>query len=155
MENKIILFLNKWSEFNKFLRLFMDKIAVAQAEANDAEFFIECLDKNDIKRFYDDRIVLREMLFKLGEENLLVSTVYEWEELKVKYPIIAQIGYKSPFSLILSIPNIAALIRYSLYHPDRPIRESIVVSLNFIEYLSYKYPKVKENFIHFWHLNIN
>ena len=155
MEDNIILFLNKWSEFNKFLRLFMDKIATAQAETGDAEFFIDCLDKNDIKRFYDDRVILREMLFKLGEENLLVGTVYEWEELKINYPFVAQVGYKSPFSLILSIPNIAVLIQVSLNNSERPIRESISVSLNFIEYLSYEYPKIKEHFIHFWHLNIN
>lgn len=155
MEDKIILFLKKWSEFNKFLRLFMDKIASAQAEANDAEFFIECLDKKDIQRFYDDRMELREMLFRLGEDNLLVAVVYEWEELKVKYPMVAQVGYKSPFSLILSVHNIAELIQLSSNETARPIRESMAVSLNFIEYLSYQYPKIKKQFIHFWHLNVS
>ena len=156
LEDEIIQFLKKWSEFSKFLRQFMDKISIVTEQSHSNDFFIEYLDKQEIQRFYDDRIMLREMLFKLGEDNLIVGTIYEWEELKVKYPLIAKVGYKSPFSLILSIPNLAELIQITIEErTERPIRQSIMVSLNFIEYLSYQHPKVKEHFVHFWHLNIN
>jgi hypothetical protein len=53
--------------------------------------------KETREEFFNHRDSLRKKLFFLGESALIPGTIYSWEQLKVEYPSVSDIGFLTPF----------------------------------------------------------
>lgn len=93
------------------------------------------------EELFSSTLKLREKIFLIQEENLSVVTIYAWNRLKIDFPRIEKIGYLTPFGFIVDWQSIPYLV---YVYSKEGLREAIFVSDDFIEYLLFKYPELKE-----------
>ena len=75
-------------------------------------------------------------LLDIGENNLVITPMYHWNELLVKYPKINQIGFQTPFSFLshwLSLHHLAQLTK------EDGFREALLLVDRYIALLEYKF----------------
>jgi len=96
----IYQFCESWLEYLPFMLLLVTKIQGHEMR-QDGQIF-EFLDENreDLKKFHEWRSKLRELLFKVGEEELYIADNQHWEKLKKESKIFEAQSYLTPFSLI-------------------------------------------------------
>ena len=74
-------------------------------------------------------------LLDIGEENLIIEPMYHWEELKLKHPLIKEIGFKTPFSYLchwLSLPHLKQLEK------EQGFREALFIVSDYLDLLTHQ-----------------
>jgi hypothetical protein len=74
-------------------------------------------------------------LLDIGEDNLVIEPMYHWEELKIKYPRIKDVGFKTPFSYLchwLSLPHL------SMLEKDQGFRDALFIVCDYLDLLTHK-----------------
>jgi hypothetical protein len=84
--------------------------------------------------------VIRELLFKIGEKNLILHKIPDWYKLKENHKFGVCKDYDSPFSFLSKLGNPIAAVNN---HRDE-VGAAIHISLQFIEYLGYKYKGISK-----------
>jgi hypothetical protein len=135
----LIDFYREWVEFSTFLFIFINKIDVYLAHEKKTKMgkFDEVT--SEVKKYHSHRKKLRELLHVIKEENLVVSRIPNWEEMKGKYEIIEERGYETPFSFLLDFQNPIAFVN----HHGKEAWEAMHVSNEFIEHLVYEHNYLK------------
>ena len=82
---------------------------------------------------------LRELLFRVGEENLIVQPIPSWIDLATSDDYIKRLGYRTPFSYLLDMRNPIGFVNHHL----NASWGSIWISYEYLEFLSYRYEDVK------------
>jgi hypothetical protein len=90
--------------------------------------------------YYRSRDILRELLFRIGEEHLIVYDNKHWSQIKNKAAIFKDRDYKTPFSFLLDLGAPIAEINLN----GEAIKWSLATSEEYIEHLSYKYKYIKK-----------
>ena len=137
--DQLLNFVREWMQFCDFYFVFHNKVDLKFNEDLDFEFGLD----EQIESFQEwhKRIKsLRELLFHLGEETLLVKTVNEWEDLKQEDDYLQKRDYQSPFSYMI---DFEAPVHSVVNHGDS-MWKAWQISYRFLEYLSFKHENVKE-----------
>lgn len=135
----IYQFCESWLEYLPFMFLLVTKIQGHEMR-QDGQIF-EFLDENkeDLKKFHEWRATLRELLFKVGEEELYIADNQHWEKLKKESKIFEAQSYLTPFSFILdqTQPWLVAVVH------QNEAWAALHISDEFIERVAFKHPKVE------------
>ena len=143
-EEQILDFLQEWRLFSSQFHNLIDVLGMGWVGDDKRDVFSE-VSKETREKFFNHRDSLRKKLFFLGESALIPGTIYSWEQLKVEYPLVSDIGFLTPFSVVLEVSCLA-----SLFHVTKPadeehyVRVSLFIAEDFIEYLTYKYPALEK-----------
>lgn len=132
----IYYFAKLWYDFYDLLFILYNRIELSLTKNNNI-FDDEKL-LNDIKDYHEKSQKIREIIFKIGEKNLILNSVPDWRELSEKSEYIKMKNYISPFSLLSNLGNPIAAVN----HHGKDIWRAIHISLQFIEYLSFRYKKI-------------
>jgi HNH endonuclease len=97
------------------------------------------------KEWHRRRDQLKELLFLAGEPNTAIHHIPDWERLKKECAYIQEGKYLTPFSFMLDFVNPV----YMVVNYGKELWKASFISQEFMDYLSFKYPPVKE----FWKLN--
>lgn len=141
LEESLKIFIQEWRFYIQRLDLFCSTIQALPKNIDDYLEEVEKRTKITSEEIFSLSLKLREKIFLIGEENLWITTIYSWNRFKINFPHIEKIGYLTPFSFIsdwYSIPNLM-----NAYN-EEGLREAIFLSYDFIEYLTFKYPKLKD-----------
>lgn len=92
-----------------------------------------------LDKYWDRRLRLRELLYRIGEENLVVHQSKYWVLFKKEEHVFAERDYLSPFSFLLDLGAPVGTIN----HYNTAINKSIDVANELVEYLEYKYKYLK------------
>jgi len=143
-EEQIFDFLQEWRSFSSQFHRLIDVLGMGWVGEDKKGVFNE-VSKETREEFFNHRDNLRKKLFFLGEAALIPGTIYSWEQLKVEYPSVSDIGFLTPFSVVLEVSCLA-----SVFHVTKPadiehyVRVSLFIAEDFIEYLTYKYPVLEK-----------
>lgn len=147
VESDIAVFLEEWTEYTKKLQIFCDAHELLVSQNTDIFNLYSTLEKEygvSTADLFSASYQLRKKLFALGEQELNIEPIYNWTRLKLQFPNIADINFLTPFSVTIYWHSIPDLMRL---YKESGLRESIFVGHDFIENLSFKYPKALEKFI--------
>lgn len=138
-------FCRRWIEYANFLFVFIDEVYIAHRKSS----YSYLLEKNRFKEYHNHIDLLRELLFKVGEENLIISKNRSWEKLQTKTHMPTGMPIKNfltPFSLLLEFDNPCLAINENDYMNEHAVSmwEASWISLRFINTLSYKYSFLKK-----------
>jgi hypothetical protein len=138
-EEAIAQFAKEWLAFYGFFFLFHTKIS------SDLDPTMPYrLDMDDeaklLKEWHERTQRLRELLFVVGEKNLVVAMIHDWEELKERDEYIRKRGYETPFSYML---DFRAPV-YAINNHGHSLWIANQISLEYLEYLSYTSDRVKQ-----------
>ncbi|EPG7968158.1 TPA: hypothetical protein IHK17_001863 [Escherichia coli] len=78
--------------------------------------------------------VIQKILLDVDEKHLVVEPMYHWNELRIKYPQIKDIGFKTPFSYLthwVSLPHLKQLVE------EQGFRECLFISVFYLELLKH------------------
>lgn len=133
---QIYCFAKLWYDFEDLLSLLINQIQISQIEKksifDDEELF------NNIKDYHEKSQKIRKMIFRIGEKNLILNSTPDWIELSEQSEYITSRNCISPFSLLSNMgPPIAAV-----NHHGEDIWAALAISLQFVEYLSFRYKKI-------------
>ena len=136
--HQIYYFAKLWYDFYDLLFILHNRIEMSFTNGknifNDEELL------NNIKAYHEQSKKIREIIFKIGEKNLILNSVPDWIELSEQSKYIKINNYISPFSLLSNLGNPIAAVN----HHGKDIWAAIHISLQFIEYLSFKYKKISK-----------
>ena len=134
MEVSLNKFLDVWKPYHKEIFWFVDY--------NLDDFFkdpfpaIKDPKINERREYIFEQLKqVQYVLLEIGDENLVFEPMYHWEELKLQYPKIKEIGFKTPFSFLchwLSLPNLNSLVK------DHGFRDALFVSEIYLDLLTHK-----------------
>ena len=114
----------------KFIRLHVELYNVTQL-----------IEHRDMVEGWDQaRRQVKEALYKAGEKNLEVQKIRDWERLKRSNSYISEEEHLTPFSYITNFQNPISMVAIE----GNEARLAGLISYEFIDYLSYRYPEVKE-----------
>ena len=135
----LIDFTREWVKYSTLLFIFINKIEVylAHEQKTNMGKFDELTP--EVKKYHSHRKKLRELLHAIREENLVVSRIPNWEEMKGKYKIIEERGYETPFSFLLDFQNPIAFVNLH----GKEAWEAMHVSNEYIEHLFYEHNYLK------------
>jgi hypothetical protein len=126
-------------DFEDFFFVFFIEVELAvrnsQKEAWRSEEYMA-----KVREWHHRRGALRELLYLTGEDHLVLQDVPNWQRLRRQEQYIEEGNYKPPFSFILDFVNPIAIINLH----GNAVWTALHISKEFIEILSWKYPKVKE-----------
>ena len=134
MEDKFHNFIEVWKPYHKELFWFVDY---------DLD---KCLDRDFGTDEEPEVKTRREFIFEqvkqvqfalmdVDESSLIVEPMYHWEELKLKYPKIKEIGFRTPFSYLchwLSIPHLKHLEK------EQGFRDALFIVNDYLDLLTHK-----------------
>jgi hypothetical protein len=132
-------FVRQWLDFSDFFSLYFSEIQTNIKNSDENWLFWE-KSRANIKEWHSRRTALRELLYLTGEDNLVLKIVHNWERLERQERYIKEGNYKTPFSFLLDFVNPVAMVNL---HGDA-VWIALQIAEEFIEILSWKYPKVKE-----------
>lgn len=146
-EAEIAIFIEEWKEYALNLECFCDSFDLAKKGMGKNHVANLIQEVEDLcgftpKQMFDSAYQLRKKLFLLGEQELYIGIIYQWNEFKTLFPI-TELGFITPFSLTLYWRSIPELIQL---YDNKGLREAIFVCDNFIENLVFRYPKTLEKF---------
>jgi len=134
-------FYKEWSEFADFLgflHVLIESYLLEKSPRIDSDAAKKVFAR--IKEYRNRRAKLRQLIFQVGESNLMVQKIPGWENLKQHNPNFKKRDYNTPFSYLLDIVNPIAAINLH----GKTVREVYYISFEFMEYLEYKYPFLKK-----------
>ncbi len=146
IEEKILDFLQEWKVFACQFHEFIDVLGMGWInDGKERRDVFEEIKKEDREEFFNRRNNLRKKMFFLGEANLIPGTVYSWEKLRVEYSSVSDIGFLTPFSLVLEVSCLVDVFHVTKpSDKEHPVRVALFVAEDFIEYLTYKFPLLEE-----------
>jgi len=135
----IYQFCESWLEYLPFMFILVTKIQGHEMRQDGQIFEFKDANKEDLKKFHEWRSKLRELLFKVGEEELYIADNQHWEKLKKESKIFEAQPYLTPFSFILdqTQPWLIALVH------QNEAWAALHISDEFIERIAFKHPKVE------------
>ena len=138
-EETIAQFAKEWLAFYGFFFLFHTKISSDLDPTMPYRLAIYDEAKS-LDEWHARTQRLRELLFVVGEENLVVAMIHDWEELKERDEYIRKRGYKTPFSYMLDFKAPV----YAINNHGHSLWIANQISLEYLEYLSYTSDTVKQ-----------
>jgi hypothetical protein len=138
--SSLVNFCLSWVQFTSFLFLFIPKVDsyLLHEKRTNCSKLDELMP--EVEKYHTYRDQLRELLHSLKEPSLVVTKVYNWEEIKKKYKIFEERQYDTPFSFLLDFKNPIAF--FNLH--GKEAWEAMHVSNEFIEYLGYEHKFLKQ-----------
>lgn len=136
----LIRFTKKWKEFSGFWILFHMKID--SSLIHNKELVFEDLDEEtkNFKKYHILRKDIRELIFLIGEENLLVKNIPDWEKLIKEEEYLKDNEYKTLFSFMVEFNNPI----YAVNKFGKPLWDALHISSDFMEYLTYRHQFLKK-----------
>ena len=86
---------------------------------------------------------VRELVFLIGEDNLIIKKIPDWEKLVKENECLSDDQYKSPFSFMTEFNNPV----YAVNKFGKPLWDALHISEEFIEYLTYRHQFLKKYWI--------
>lgn len=134
--HQIYYFAKLWYDFYDLLSMLINQIGILLIKNNS--IFDDDKLINNIKDYHEKSLKIREIIFKIGEKNLIVNPVADWVELSKQSEYIKMKNYISPFSLLSNLDN--PIAEWNLHGKD--IGGAMYTSIQFMEYLSFRYKKI-------------
>jgi len=136
----LVSFVKEWVTFSKNFEMiyFLTDIWLHRGEEKKDDLWDKMVPY--LEKHWPAREKLRELLFLLGENNLLVYENKHWLQLKKEEQLFLERDYNSPFSFLLDLGNPIAEINYH----GKAINWSMTIAKEFLEHLMYKYPYLKK-----------
>jgi hypothetical protein len=137
--NSIADFVREWLDFEDFFLVFFIEVDTSIRDLEKKDWLSEER-TSKVREWHRRRGVLRELLYLAGEDNLILQDVPDWQRLKRQEQYSEEGNYKTPFSFILDFVNPMAMINLH----GNTVWAAWHISKEFIEVLSWQYPKIKE-----------
>jgi hypothetical protein len=97
-------------------------------------------EKDSFVKYHALRSEIRELLFLIEEQSLVVAKIPSWNKLFDEIEIMQINQYKTPFSFLVDFSNPI----YAVNNYDDALWASLHISSEYIEYLTYNYPFLKK-----------